>query len=1162
MILDDLNIFIENFLNARTDESSNLPDGRYIYNYKMTTEEYENLITILQQINPTIYQHSSYITKEILGKGYCLFGSEYFRRSGKLEWGPLDQCINWNLTFRNTLIKLGLQFWEGNQTADNNIFRRPFLIEKDNTTYWQSSLISQGGICLQQRRFNSYVKKIQNIIAERNYKGNEDFALWYGMVERSWGSKGGFPTTRQVENFYASAAYFLRVLTSKISYLEVKKGYLPAVQDLWQDLENVLGEGWTQTDLPIYITNDDIQTLQRTTEQARTISSRFLCKTYLVSKSHELLRTITSPNSLSADDFKSMANIEPSDLGIKVFISCKLDNGNFVDIGRYRKSGAFWIFTLEENSILNTTSELRLYFETKNQIFDIDSNFIKNGEDLLDGPYAFETQTTTKNEIEVHPYIGSGSLNTELEDILVAVGNTYKFENNQFCQNYGNVHGIERTLYRIRITRDENTEEPQSINCVNDNVTYKFTVGCKDPEQNYETRLIGEKYHTNIYQDQRFYKALQGFSYKSRQKELTKYKIEGQSYTWNHNTSLEGRVYLFLEDDNVCLNEVEVLILPKNFAIQYNNNTISISGERLVSIRLYFGSTEIESTNNDNTWTFSLLDQNTSEQVCTIHFDFTNGSHFTMAYLIPFTNHSKLIRDLQTGTVFEPNSYYHVKHALRAKLQYKGKVILSLSLQTAGQQGENIYPYIAKPLQIPGKKLNTSEERTVSLSKILTNGIETLFSTSERFEDHVRLTITENFQDQRYDFLRFEGRFRLEDSSLFFDKNPLIKEQNLSDILSLEVRAYPLRHMTCTFLLKRIEDHWEIPDLPSGSWLITAQDKDRWHIIQPRVYVSKSEEIDNRFSGFTELQKAIELNRDVLIPEDLEALQEGTELNEIRRMRIYRYFTELFQKTPEDLFTDDDWKLIERYIEILGEHLPPICVDIFRCLAMIPKAVAIILLSLSPRKKYVILQLFGNLPFSFNLIGSTQWEEAFKYAKSYYAQKNLSEKELITYIHDLALSYPVLQVLLLQHYRLSQSLEQLEEARWMQLVGQMVQAGNATFERSINQATALANQGTILPSIPDFFGKYSIYGFNLGQCQDHVKKYIIGASLIGINIFADTIEFHLEILEYPNDGKLTREIVSRLKIFWSVDEELADSIFTTAQGHMSQPRYQLRLNGV
>lgn len=32
-------------------------------------------------------------------------------------------------------------------------------------------------------------KKVQNIIAERNYKGNEDFALWYGMVERSWRDK-------------------------------------------------------------------------------------------------------------------------------------------------------------------------------------------------------------------------------------------------------------------------------------------------------------------------------------------------------------------------------------------------------------------------------------------------------------------------------------------------------------------------------------------------------------------------------------------------------------------------------------------------------------------------------------------------------------------------------------------------------------------------------------------------------------------------------------------------------------------------------------------------------------------------------------------------------------------------------------------------------------
>lgn len=130
-----------------------------IYNYKMTTEEYENLITILQKVDPTQYQRFSDTAKTIPGKGYCLFGSEYFRRSGKLEWVPLEECINWNLTFRNTLIRLGLQFWEGNQTADNNIFRRPFLIEKGNKTYWQSSLISQGDICLQQRRFNSYVKK-------------------------------------------------------------------------------------------------------------------------------------------------------------------------------------------------------------------------------------------------------------------------------------------------------------------------------------------------------------------------------------------------------------------------------------------------------------------------------------------------------------------------------------------------------------------------------------------------------------------------------------------------------------------------------------------------------------------------------------------------------------------------------------------------------------------------------------------------------------------------------------------------------------------------------------------------------------------------------------------------------------------------------------------
>ena len=98
----------------------------------MTTEEYNELRSVLNE------NYLSLPNEQWAQRAYCLYGADYFRRTGELDWSPLDESIHHDLTLnentsgRYKVIREGLLYWQTEkQLADQ--FIHPFLIEKKGT---------------------------------------------------------------------------------------------------------------------------------------------------------------------------------------------------------------------------------------------------------------------------------------------------------------------------------------------------------------------------------------------------------------------------------------------------------------------------------------------------------------------------------------------------------------------------------------------------------------------------------------------------------------------------------------------------------------------------------------------------------------------------------------------------------------------------------------------------------------------------------------------------------------------------------------------------------------------------------------------------------------------------------------------------------------------
>lgn len=112
------------------------PDGRTLFRYRATDEEYRGLLDVLSHADPLALKKSL-----VLDRLFVLFASEWWRRNysgGAWSWRSITEPLNWPALSHkqlSTIVASGLRYWQ-----------RPLLTYQDMSNAFLLSIVLEGGL--------------------------------------------------------------------------------------------------------------------------------------------------------------------------------------------------------------------------------------------------------------------------------------------------------------------------------------------------------------------------------------------------------------------------------------------------------------------------------------------------------------------------------------------------------------------------------------------------------------------------------------------------------------------------------------------------------------------------------------------------------------------------------------------------------------------------------------------------------------------------------------------------------------------------------------------------------------------------------------------------------------------------------------------------------
>jgi|GEM_PF-1103679 len=384
------------------------PDGRALYQYQLSNEEFAELVQLLKL---STHLGLANISRDLLAWNavFVMYGAEWWRREyrgGPWSWKGIFASIgldvaDLSINRRNQLIESGLQQWKRELRTTNG------------WTNYLGSIAVEGGLPLSHlAESGGWLQRVINPSLKKHLKRNIDP---YNLVE----SYSDFiPETYRRNEIYQILADIIGDIN------RLRKEYALGEKENPVDWLEKNVQGWRlgfplplDDDVCVRLLNDLVQTIADVTEEAE---NQFCLERNLVllAGAPRLVSTLELPPFVSLDSL--MADEAIASLPSRM------------DIELYSSSGARWMIGKAYVTQRKGKSALKLSgksktFDGEDATIDLGLRFTCFGETLIDLPLS-NGDALDHNEVWVFrdddsrcSYIGSASQDTRDEQVIVYV---------------------------------------------------------------------------------------------------------------------------------------------------------------------------------------------------------------------------------------------------------------------------------------------------------------------------------------------------------------------------------------------------------------------------------------------------------------------------------------------------------------------------------------------------------------------------------------------------------------------------------------------------------------------------------------------------------------------------------------------------------------------